>query len=147
MAYEDLEKIEKLVHHLWDAAALICLERRPLRYTELHRDMRAWSGHHLSESELTRTRHRLVRRRMITVEQSGSGHNVYSITEAGRVRLNQIRILAQIAPSLDEPNDGVNPDDDEKHTDSEKPDEDENAAEGEERRTKSPTPRADPATR
>lgn len=130
MAYEDLAKIEKLVRNLWDAAALICLERRPLRYTELHRDMGAWSGHHLSESELTRTRHRLVRRRMITVEQNGSGHNVYSITEAGRVRLNQIRILAQIAPHLDPPNDGASPDDDEKHTDDEKPG-DENAADGE----------------
>jgi hypothetical protein len=103
MNFDDLAKIENLVHNLWDAAALVCLERGPRRYTELHRDMAAWSGRHLRESELTRTRHRLVRRRMIGVGPSRNGHNVYFIAEAGRVRLYQIRVLMQIVPRLDVP--------------------------------------------
>lgn len=101
MAYSDLEKIEKLVHHLWDAVALTCLENAALRYTELHREMKAWSGRRLTDTELTRTRHRLVSSGMISLERSRKGHNVYSITEAGRIRLYQIRQLAQIAPRLE----------------------------------------------
>lgn len=112
MEYQDLAKIENLVHNLWDAAALFCLEHRSLRYSELHREMTAWSGQHLSESEMTRARHRLVRRRLITPGTSDNGHNVYSITEAGRVRLGQIRVLMRIAPHLDAPADGKESDGD-----------------------------------
>jgi hypothetical protein len=36
---------------------------------------------------------------------------VYAITEAGRVRLAQIRVLIQIAPRLDPPIDDKDPDD------------------------------------
>jgi DNA-binding HxlR family transcriptional regulator len=123
MEYDDLAKIENLVHNLWDAAALFCLEDRPLRYSELHRDMATWSGQHLSESELTRARHRLVRRKLIIQGPGDNGHNVYSITEAGRVRLAQIRVLMQIAPRLDTALDGENPDGDQ-------PPEDEKSADG-----------------
>lgn len=111
MEYNDLAKIENLVHNLWDAAALFCLEHRSLRYSELHREMAAWSGEHLSEAEMTRARHRLVRRHLIRQEPGGNGHQVYSITQAGRVRLGQIRILIQIAPHLDAPTDDQKPDD------------------------------------
>ncbi|RSM65131.1 hypothetical protein DMB66_17815 [Actinoplanes sp. ATCC 53533] len=110
MEYDDLTKIENLVHNLRDAAALFCLEGKPLRYSELHRNMAAWSGQHLSESEMTRARHRLVRRKMIISGPDDNGHNVYSITEAGRVRLAQIRVLIQIAPRLDAPVDDEDPD-------------------------------------
>lgn len=101
MEYDELAKIENLVRNLWDAAALFCLEHQALRYTELHRNMAAWSGgRHLSESELTRTRHRLVRRQMIKPGRGTNGHNVYAITEVGRERLAQIRVLIQVASRL-----------------------------------------------
>ena len=140
MKYDDLAKIENLVRNLWDAAALFCLEHRSLRYTELHRNMAAWSGRHLSESELTRTRHRLVRRQMIKAGSGRNGHNVYFITPTGRTRLGQIRVLMQIAPHLDPATDG-DPDDDQQPdgapvddsaapTDGEKPDDDEDPGAG-----------------
>lgn len=105
MEYEDLAKIESLVQYPWDAAALFCLENDCLRYSELYEGMEAWAGHHLTESELTRTRHRLVRRRMVSVGPGENGHNVYSITAAGRVRLGQIRRLMEAVPRLDPPGD------------------------------------------
>ncbi|WP_326550102.1 winged helix-turn-helix transcriptional regulator [Micromonospora sp. NBC_01813] len=110
MEYDDLAKIDNLAHNLWDAAALFCLEHKSLRYTELGREMAAWSGRYLSESELTRTRHRLVRRKMISPGPGANGHNVYTITQAGRARLAQIRVIIQIAPRLDQP-DGDTADD------------------------------------
>ena len=105
MEYDDLAKIENLVHNLWDAAALFCLDSKPLRYSQLHRNMAAWSRQHLSESEMTRARHRLVRRQMIVPGVGDNGYNVYVITEAGRARLAQIRVLIQIAPRLGPPAD------------------------------------------
>ena len=111
MEYDDLAKIENLVHNLWDAAALFCLDSEPLRYSQLHRNMAAWSRQHLSESEMTRVRRRLVRRRrrrrrqMIVPGLGDNGYNVYAITEAGRARLAQIRVLMQIAPRRGPPAD------------------------------------------
>ena len=105
MEYDDLAKIESLVHNLWDAAALFCLEGKPLRYSELHRNMAAWSRQHLSESEMTRARHRLVRRQMIVPGPGDTGHNLYAITEAGQARLAQMQVLIQIAPRLGPPAD------------------------------------------
>ncbi|MEU4217165.1 winged helix-turn-helix transcriptional regulator [Actinoplanes sp. NPDC026623] len=142
MEYNDLARIESLVRNLWDAAALFCLEGKPLRYSELHRNMAAWSGQHLSESEMTRARHRLVRRKMILPGPGDNGHNVYAITEAGRVRLAQIRVLMQIAPRLDplldgqDPFDGQDPDhktseSSEESTDGEQPAKEEEPADGE----------------
>jgi protein-L-isoaspartate(D-aspartate) O-methyltransferase len=61
-------------------------------------------GPDLDPTELTRTRHRLIRRRMISVEPSHDGHTVYSITGAGRARLGQIRVLMQMAPRLEPEN-------------------------------------------
>lgn len=131
MEYDDLAKIENLVHNLWDAAALFSLEDRPLRYSELHRNMAAWSGQHLSESELTRARHRLVRRKLIIQGPGDNGHNVYSITAAGRVRLAQIRVLMQIAPRLDTAVDGDEPPDGEGPADRPQSTQDEQSAAGE----------------
>lgn len=101
MSFSDLEEIEKLVHHLWDAAALICLENASLRYTELRREMKAWSGRRLTDTELTRTRRRLVDGGLIRVELSQEGHNVYALTEAGMTQLYKIRRLAQTVPNLE----------------------------------------------
>src|SRR5687768_15834393 len=50
MKFDDLERIDNLVHNVWDAAALLCLEERPLRYTDLGSQMTAWSGRRLSDS-------------------------------------------------------------------------------------------------
>jgi hypothetical protein len=50
---------------------------------------------------------------MISVGPSENGHNVYVITQAGRVRLGQIRVLMQIAPRLSAPDDDEKPGDDE----------------------------------
>lgn len=108
--YDALAKIEELVHHIWDAMALMCLETRPLRYSELHRTIATSTGQHLSESELTRTRHRLVRHRMIREGPGENGRKVYAITAAGRARLRQIRVLVQIAPQLDTPDTEQPPD-------------------------------------
>ena len=110
MEYEDLAKIENLVQYPWDAAALFCLERDCLRYSELYEGMEAWGGRHLTESELTRTRHRLVRRRMVSFGPGEHGFNVYCITEAGRVRLGQIRKVMAAAPRLEPPGDRDLPD-------------------------------------
>lgn len=93
MEYDDLEKIETLVHYLWDAAALVCLEQQPLRYTELARGMADWSGRHLIQTDLNRTRHRLIRMNLIEEQRNSRGHKVYAITAAGRARLSQIRAL------------------------------------------------------
>ncbi|XVV10922.1 hypothetical protein ACQP2X_39705 [Actinoplanes sp. CA-131856] len=99
--YESLARIQSLVHHLWDATALMCLDRQPLRYTELHRRMSAMTACHLTESELTRTRHRLVNTRMIRESRSPAGSKVYFITDLGRHRLEQIRILLEVAPRIE----------------------------------------------
>jgi DNA-binding PadR family transcriptional regulator len=101
MSYRVLATIEELVHHLWDAGALYCLEGRPLRYTELHQTIAEWSGNWFSESELTRTRRRLLRRGLISEELSSNGRKVYALTAAGRVRLDHIRALAEFAEYLD----------------------------------------------
>jgi DNA-binding HxlR family transcriptional regulator len=101
--YDALAKIHGLLHDIWDAVALICLVDRPLRYTELHRNMTALADRFLSDSELTRTRHRLVRRRLVLERRGENGRKAYCISDAGRVRLHQIRLLMQIAPALDGP--------------------------------------------
>lgn len=98
--YEQMAKIQTVVRYLWDATALICLENGPLRYTELHRTMIASTERYLSDSELTRTRHRLVRSRMISEHPTGNGGKAYCITEAGQARLRDIRVLLEIAPRL-----------------------------------------------
>jgi hypothetical protein len=106
--YRVLELVRDVTQNLWDAAALICLdEDRTLRYTELHRRMASFAGRHLSESELTRTRHRLVRRELIEARRGPNGGHVYTITQAGQARLQQIHILMDVAASLDvRPTDG-----------------------------------------
>nr|WP_221383165.1 winged helix-turn-helix transcriptional regulator [Actinoplanes polyasparticus] len=92
-----------MVHHLWDAAALMCLDSESLRYTDLHRKMTTLADRYLSESELTRTRHRLIRRNMISETPQTSGSKLYTITDTGRERLYQIRVLVAVAPRLASP--------------------------------------------
>jgi hypothetical protein len=100
--YNGLELVHEVVQHPWDAAALICLgDDQPLRYTELHRKMVSFAGRHLGESELTRTRHRLIRRALIQVGHGPNGRQVYTITGAGQKRLKQIKVLMAIAPRLE----------------------------------------------
>jgi DNA-binding HxlR family transcriptional regulator len=103
MEYRDLARIESLVQYPWDAVALFCLEDDCLRYSELYEGMEAWGARHLTESELTRTLHRLVRRGIVSVEPGAHGYNAYCITEAGRVRLGQIRSVLEAVPSLEPP--------------------------------------------
>lgn len=103
--YNDLVKIEKLVQHVWDTAALVCLARaeQRLRYTDLFRHIQQWSGVFLNSTEMTRTRNRLLQRSFIAAQPSSNGHNLYAITDAGHARLAQIHRLLQVAPSLDQP--------------------------------------------
>jgi DNA-binding PadR family transcriptional regulator len=101
MAYNDLAKIEDLVHHLWDAGTLHFLASGSLRYTDLHDKLTAWSGRRLSDSELTRTRRRLLNQGLITEDSRANGRKVYSITATGRARLEQIVAVAQYAAHRD----------------------------------------------
>lgn len=104
--YEGLAKIEDLVQYPWDAIALECLERDCLRYSELYEAMEIRGERPLTDPELTKTCERLVRRRLVRTRPGENGHNVYCITEAGRVRLGQLRRLLDAAPRLDPPDDG-----------------------------------------
>lgn len=103
MKFEDLEMVEDLTQYPWDAAALFCLEHGCLRYSELHESMESWGDRNLTESELTRTLSRLVRRHMTSVAPGGGGHNVYGLTDAGRSRLGRLQRLMEAAPHLDPP--------------------------------------------
>lgn len=103
VSYDALAKVQTVVRHLWDAVALICLEKEPLRYSQLLRRMAESTDRYLTESELTRARHRLVRRKLITEVWDENGDKMYSVTEVGRCRLRQIHVLVKIAPQLDPP--------------------------------------------
>lgn len=101
MSYSALERIEKLVHYVWDAVALACLENADLRYSRLRSDMKARRpGRRLTDTDLTRCLRRLLDDGMIRVEPGTKGYNVYIITEAGQDRLDLINELARIAPRL-----------------------------------------------
>jgi DNA-binding PadR family transcriptional regulator len=99
--FEDLKKCGKLVRYLWDAAALVCLEEHPLRYTELGTGLTAWAGRRPSDTALTRTVKRLRRTGLIATQPGrDSGWRApYLITDAGRLRLAEIREL--VAANVD----------------------------------------------
>ncbi|HEX8627007.1 MAG TPA: hypothetical protein VF755_02410 [Catenuloplanes sp.] len=100
MEFTELEKIEKVVHYLYDAGALICLEQQPYRYTQLGQALTDWSGRSDAKAELGRTRNRLLRMNCIAKKRNGN-HYVYTLTPAGRLRLDQIRGIVEAVRDSD----------------------------------------------
>ncbi|GAA1025797.1 hypothetical protein GCM10009557_01140 [Virgisporangium ochraceum] len=96
MRFADLQHIDSLVHNVWDATALFCLEDHALRYTDLGSQMSEWSGQRLSDSTVTQTVKRLFRAGMVeTIKDNDGARTVsrYALTDAGRARLAKLRVL------------------------------------------------------
>lgn len=97
--FGDLIEIRKLLKYQHVVAAVVCLGERPMRYGELGSAVSDWIGSRISDSEITRTIHRLEELHFAESIHD-DGHRLFRLTPAGRRYLDAVRSLGR---ALDPP--------------------------------------------
>lgn len=102
VGFRHIRELQMLFGHPGDALILLCLDRDPLRFTQLGTEVVKRFNTRLGDTQINRSLQRLKRSQLVETFNHADGHHGYRLTPAGKGQAKTLDAIIALQAGLDE---------------------------------------------